>query len=167
MQKMGYALILIILGLIVIAFPILGLIPVAVISGFLILMLGVGLILAGISEMDESASASLGISLLVLGIIALILGIGFIFNYVLFAWVVGLIIWILGLFLVITGSIRILSRTGDNRCGVKDIVIGAIILFLGLFLVNYTWLLGVLIGLWLLTTGTRMLYEPSFFKNWN
>jgi len=167
MQKMGYALILIILGLIVIAFPILGLIPVAVISGFLVLMLGVGLILAGISEMDETASASLWISLLVLGIIALILGIGFIFNYALFAWVVGLIIWILGLFLVITGIIRILSRTGDNRCGVKDIVIGAIILFLGLFLVNYTWLLGVLIGLWLLTTGTRMLYEPSFFKNWN
>ena len=166
MQKMGIALILIILGLIVIAFPLLGLVPVAVLSGFLVLMLGIGFILAGIKEMGEN-DAALGILLLVLGIIALILGIGFIFNSALFAWVVGFIVWIMGLFLIITGIARILSKTGDNRCGVKDIIFGVIILFVGLFLATYTWLLGVLIGLWLLTTGLRMLYNPGLFKKWS
>ena len=163
---MGIALILIILGLIVIAFPLLGLVPVAVLSGFLVLMLGIGFILAGIKEMGEN-DAALGILLLVLGIIALILGIGFIFNSALFAWVVGFIVWIMGLFLIITGIARILSKTGDNRCGVKDIIFGVIILFVGLFLATYTWLLGVLIGLWLLTTGLRMLYNPGLFKKWS
>ena len=157
MQKMVTALILIILGLIVIAFPILGLIPIAVISGFLVLMLGIGLILTGISKLGEN-DAALGILMLILGIIALILGIGFIFNPALFTWIVGFIFWIIGLFLIIEGIARILSKTGGTKCGVKDIIIGIIILFVGLFLATYTWLLGVLIGIWLLTTGIRMLY---------
>jgi membrane protein HdeD len=167
MQKKGIALILIILGLIAIAFPLLGLVPVAVLSGFLVLMLSIGLILAGIKEMGESQGASLGIPLLILGVIALILGIGFIFSPQLFAWVVGLIFWIIGIFLIIIGIVRILSMAGDNRCGIKDIILGIIILFVGLFLATYPWLLGVLIGLWLLSTGLRMLYNPGFFKDWS
>ena len=163
---MGIASILIILGLIVIAFPILGLVPVAVLSGFLILMVGIGLILAGIKEIGESEGAILGIRLIILGIIALILGIGFTFNPASFAWLVGFIIWIIALFLIIEGIIRILAKTGDNRCGLKDIIIGIIILFVGLYLTNYTWLLGILVGLWLITSGTRMLYNPGFLKNW-
>jgi membrane protein HdeD len=167
MQKMAIALILIILGLIVIAFPLLGLVPVVFLSGFLVLMLGIGLILAGIKEMGESEGASLGIPVLILGIIALILGIGFIFSPALFAWVLGFIVWIIGLLLIITGLVRILSKTGDNRCGVKDIIFGVIIIFVGIFLATYTWLLGILVGLWLLTTGLRMFYNPVFFKDWS
>ena len=166
MQKMGIALILIIIGLIVIFFPLLGLVPIAIISGFLILMVGIGLILAGIKEIGESEGAILGIRLIILGIIALILGIGFTFNPASFAWLVGFIIWIIALFLIIEGIIRILAKTGDNRCGLKDIIIGIIILFVGLYLTNYTWLLGILVGLWLITSGTRMLYNPGFLKNW-
>ena len=153
---MGIALILIILGLIVIAFPLLGLIPIAVLSGFLVLMLGFGLILTGIFKMGEN-DPPVGILMLILGIIALILGIGLSFNPALFTWIVGFIVWIMGLLLIIEGIARILSRTKDI-CGVKNIIIGILILLVGLFLATYTWLLGVLIGLWLLTTGLRMLY---------
>ena len=166
MQKMGIALILIIIGIIVIFFPLLGLVPIAIISGFLILMVGIGLILAGIKEMGESEGTSLGISLLILGIIAFILGIGFTFNPTLFAWLVGFTVWIIGIFLIIDGITRILAKTGDNRCGLKDIIIGIIILLVGLFFVTYALFLGVLVGLWLITTGTRMLYNPGFFKDW-
>jgi membrane protein HdeD len=161
MQKIATALILIILGLIVIAFTLLGLIPIAVLSVFLVLMLGIGLILTGISKIGEN-DAALGILMLILGIIALILGIGFIFSPSLFAWVVSFIVWIIGLFLIIEGTARILSKTGGRPCGIKDIIIGIIILFVGLFLATYTWLLGVLIGLWLLTTGIRMFYLERF-----
>jgi len=153
---MGIALILIILGLIVIAFPLLGLIPIAVLSGFLVLMLGFGLILTGIFKMGEN-DPPVGILMLILGIIALILGIGLSFNPALFTWIVGFIVWIMGLLLIIEGIARILSRTKDI-CGVKNIIIGILILLVGLFLATYKWLLGVLIGLWLLTTGLRMLY---------
>ena len=155
MQEKGIALILIIIGLIVIAFPIIGLVPVSILSGFFILMLGIGLILSGIAEIGKGISLS--IILFILGIIALILGIGFIVNPSLFAWVLGFIIWVIGLLLIIEGIARIISKTGVNQCGIKDIVLGIIILFVGLFLATYTWLLGILIGLWLLTTGLRLL----------
>lgn len=166
MQKMGIPYILIVLGLIVVAFSILGLVPAYVLSGFLILMLGIGLVLAGIIEIKEVEGKTLGIPMLLLGIIALILGLGFIFNSALFTWIFAYIVWIIGLFLIITGFTRILAKTGDNRCGVKDIVIGLLILVVGLLLTNYNWLFGVFIGLWILTTGTRMLYEPGFFEDW-
>ena len=113
MQKMGSAIILIILGIIVLAFPALGYVPAAIITGFLVLFLGLGLLLSGISELDESAG--LGVLEIVLGIIALILGIGFIINSGLFAFVAGFIVWIAGIFLIISGIIGIMSKTGNGR----------------------------------------------------
>lgn len=103
MQKMGSAIVLIIIGLVVLAFPLLGVVPAAVITGFLVLIFGLGLLFGGISEMGESAG--LGILEIILGIIALVLGIGFIFNPGLFAFLAGLLIWIIGIFIVIVGLI--------------------------------------------------------------
>jgi membrane protein HdeD len=156
MQKMAIASMLIILGLIVITFPLLGLIPIAVLSGFLVLMLGIGLILTGIFKMGED-DPPVGIVMLTIGTTALILGIGLSFNPALFTGIVGFIVWIMGLFLIIEGIARILSRTKD-LCGVKNITIGILILVVGLFFATYIWLLVILIGLWLLTTGMRMIY---------
>lgn len=156
MQKMTIASILIILGLIVIVFPLLGLIPIAALSGFLVLMLGIGLILTGIFKMGEN-DAPVGVLMITLGIIALILGIISIVNPSLLTWIVGFLVWIMGIFLIIEGIARILSRTRDI-CGVKNIILGILILIAGLFFSNYTWLLVVLIALWLLSTGIRMIY---------
>lgn len=155
MQKMAIASILIILGLIVIAFPFLGLLPIAVLSGFLVLMLGIGLILTGIYKIGEK-DPPVGIIMLTLGTIALILGI-LSFNPTIFNWIVGFLVWIMGLFLIIEGIARILSRTKDI-CGVKNIIIGILIIIIGLFFTTYTWLIVILIGLWLLSTSIRMIY---------
>jgi membrane protein HdeD len=166
MPKMVIALLLIIAGIIVIAFPLLGLIPISILSGFLILMLGIGLILAALAGMGKNKGLGLGLSLFILGIIALILGIGFIFNPLLFSWLFGFTVWIMGFLLIVTGIIRILSKGGDNRCGIKDITIGLLILLAGLFLATYTWLLGVLIGLWLISAGLRVIHNPNILKKW-
>ena len=156
MQKIAIALILIVLGLIVIVFPFLGLIPINVLSGFLILMLGFGLIVTGIFKIGEN-DAPVGILMLILGTIAMILGIGLSFNPALFTGIADFTVWIMGLFLIIEGTARILSRTKDI-CGVKNIIIGILILFVGLFFPTFAWLLIILIGLWLLSSGLRMLY---------
>jgi len=154
-KNVGGGIILIILGLVVLAFPLMGLIAVSALSGFLVLLLGIGLLLAGVSEMGESAA--LGLVEIILGIIALILGIGFIFNPALFSWVVGFIIWIIGLFLVIAGIVGIFTKTGGSRWnGVIALVIGILYIIVGLFVKNPI-VLGVLIGLWLLITGIMML----------
>lgn len=156
MQKIAIALILIILGLIEISFPLSGLIPIAVLSGFLALMLGFGLILTGIFKIGEN-DPPVGIIMLILGTIAIILGIGLSFNPAIFTGIDGFMILIIGLFLIIEGIARILSRTKDI-CGVKNIIIGILILFVGIFFANYTWIIVILIGIWLLSTGLRIIY---------
>lgn len=153
---MAIAFILIVLGLMVIAFPFLGLIPVTIIFGFLILILGFGLILTGIFKTGQN-DLPVGIIMLTLGIIALILGIGFSFNPALFNGMAGYIVWIMGLFLIIEGIARILSRTRDI-CGVKNIILGILIILVELFFASYTWIIVILIALWLLSTGIRMIY---------
>ena len=153
---MVIALILIILGLMVITFPLLGLIPNVVLFGFLVLMLGFGFILTGIFKFGEN-DAPVGVIMLILGIIALILGIGLSFKPAMLSQLNGLIIWIIGIFLIIEGISRILSRTKDI-CGVKNIILGILIIVFGLFFATYTWLIVILISLWLLSTGIRMIY---------
>jgi len=156
MEKNGTAIILIILGLIVLAFPLIGIIPLSLITGFIVLFLGIGLIIAGIAEMGESIGY--GLLMLILGIIALILGIGFIFNPGLFSWLVGFIIWIVGLFLIIAGIMGIITKSGGSRWnGVIALIIGIIYVIVGTFVANPV-ILGVLIGLWLLITGILMLF---------
>lgn len=156
MEKNGTAIILIILGLIVLAFPLLGIIPLSLITGFIVLFLGIGLLIAGIAEMGESIG--LGILELILGIIALILGIGFIFNPGLFSWLIGFIIWIVGLFLIIAGIVGVFTKTGGSRWnGVIALIIGIIYVIVGTFVADPV-VLGVLIGLWLLITGILMLF---------
>lgn len=154
-QKTGTALVLIILGLVVVAFPVLGLVSASIIYGFIILLLGIGLIVAGLWEMEESAG--LGIVELVLGIIALILGIGCIFNPDLFSRAVGFLTWIIGLLLVIAGIVGVITKAGGNRWnGVAGIAIGILFMAFGQFLAIPA-VLGVLIGAWLLITGIMML----------
>ena len=155
MQKTGTALVLIILGLMVLVFPMLGLVAASVIYGFLILLLGIGLVVAGLWEMGESAG--LGIVELLLGIIAVVLGIACIFNPDLFSWIVGFLAWIIGLLLIIAGIVGVVLKSGGSRWnGVVGIVIGLLFMAFGQFLANPV-ILGILIGLWLLITGVRML----------
>jgi uncharacterized membrane protein HdeD (DUF308 family) len=160
MQKMGSAIILIILGLIVLAFPLIGVVPAAVITGFLVLVLGLGFLFAGISEMGESAG--LGILEIILGIIALVLGIGFIFNPGLFSFVAGLIVWIVGIFLIIAGIVGIITKAGNSRWnGVLALIIGLLYVIVGSLFASNPVYLGILIGLWLLIMGIMMLFTKD------
>lgn len=159
MEKNSIAFLLIILGLIVLFCPILGIIPFSIITGFIVLILGIGLLISGISEMGESAG--LGILEIILGIIALILGIGFIINPGWFSWLVGFIVWIVGLFLIIAGIMGVLSKTGGSRWnGIIALIIGIIYLIIGTFVANPL-ILGALIGFWLLISGILMLFTKE------
>lgn len=159
MQKNVAALLLIILGIIVLAFPALGVVPFSVITGFIALILGIGLFLNGIMEMSENTS--FGVVELILGIIAIILGIGFIINPGLFSWVAGFLVWIVGLFLVIAGIIGFLNKAGNSRWnGIIAIIIGLIYIIIGTLIANPA-ILGALIGIWLLITGIIMLFSKD------
>jgi uncharacterized membrane protein HdeD (DUF308 family) len=159
MKKLGHALVFIILGLIVLAFPLLGVITASALSGFAVLALGIGLLIAGIGEMDESKTV--GILDLILGFLALILGLGFIFNPALFSWVVGFLVLIAGLCLIIPGIVIVITKKGDIRwLGVAALVLGILYLIFGLYVSNPV-ILGVLIGLWLLINGVMLLLKKT------
>lgn len=159
MQKLGSALILIILGLIVIAFPLLGVIPFSVLTGVAVLFLGLGLLFMGIASMGESAA--MGIVEIILGIIALILGLGFIFNPALFSFIAALFIFIAGIFLIIAGIAAIATKaTGNRWTGLVALILGIIYVIVAYAIKDPLWL-GILIGLWLLITGIIMLFQKE------
>lgn len=156
MENKGIALLLIILGIIFMAVPVLGLLPFSLLTGFIVLLLGIGLIISGFATMSESAG--MGIIQIILGIIALALGIGFIINPGLFSWLIGFLVWIVGLFLIIAGILGILSGAGGSRWnGVLALIIGIIYIIIGTLVAN-PMILGALIGLWLLISGILMLF---------
>jgi membrane protein HdeD len=156
-KKIGSALILIVLGLIIIAFPLLGIIPFSVLTGLAVLFLGVGLIAVGITSLDDSMA--MGIVELTLGVLAIILGMGFIFNPSLFSVVAAIFVFIAGLFLIIAGIVALATRIGGNIwTGVIAIILGIIYLIVAIYVANPLYL-GLLIGLWLLITGILMLFQ--------
>ena len=159
MQKMGNAIILIILGLIVLAFPLLGVIPFSVLTGIAVLFLGFGLLFMGIASMGESAI--MGIVEIILGFLALILGLGFIFNPVLFSFVAALFVFIAGIFLIIAGIVAIITKTTGSRwTGLVALILGIIYIIVAAFIKNPLYL-GIIIGLWLIITGIIMLFQKE------
>ena len=160
MQKLGSAIVLIILGLIVLAFPALGYVPAAFITGFIVLFLGLGLLISGIMELGESAG--LGILEIILGIIALVLGIGFIINPGLFTWVLGFIVYIVGIFLIIAGIVGVITKSDNSRWnGVVALIIGLLYIIVGSLFASQPLYLGILIGLWLLIMGILLLFSKD------
>lgn len=159
MQKIGSALILIVLGLIIIAFPLLGVIPFSVLTGLAVLFLGVGLLAAGITSMGESRA--LGIVELTLGVLAIILGMGFIFNPSLFSFVAAVFVFIAGLFLIISGIVALATRIGGNIwTGLIALILGIIYMIVAIYVANPLYL-GILIGIWLLITGILTLLQKE------
>ncbi|MDP1553193.1 MAG: DUF308 domain-containing protein [Methanobacteriaceae archaeon] len=159
MQKKQGALILILIGMIVLAFPIIGLFPFSLITGLIISIVGVGLLLGGIVEIGESFG--LGISGIILGIIALILGIGFIINPALFSFVASLLVFIAGFILLGIGIVTITGKFGEDKSsGVVSLILGIIYLIIAT-LVSDPAILGTLIGLWILITGFLILFQKE------
>ncbi|MGF7118335.1 DUF308 domain-containing protein [Methanobacterium oryzae] len=155
MQKKVSALILIVLGLIVLAFPVLGVIPFSLITGVIVSLVGIGLLSMGLALRNENR----GILGIILGIIVLILGVGFIVSPALFSFVAALFVVIAGLLLVGIGIATMVGKFGgDTRSGVIALVLGVIYIIIAI-LVSDPAVLGTLIGLWLLITGFLMLFQ--------
>ena len=157
MRNREIGLILIVIGLIVLFFPILGVIPFSLITGFIVSILGIGLLFVSVILIQESKV--IGIIALILGILALILGIDFIVNPSLFSFVTALFVFIIGLLLVGVGIATIIGYLrGDVRSGIITLVLGLIFLVIALFVSNPS-ILGTLIGICIIIVGILMLFR--------
>lgn len=156
------SIIAIILGIIIIAFPMLGVITAADILGLSVLLLAIFLLANGVSEVEYNTSR--GLINTVLGIIMLIISLGLIFNPSIFAFLTALTIYLAGIFLIIIGLIIIVGNR-DNKygfwMGILGIVLGVIYIILGTYIKN-PFVLGSLIGIWLLVTGVLNLLDNGY-----
>lgn len=143
----------IILGILVMVFPVVGVVAVSFIAGFAVIMLAIWFLIAGVAEMQ--VSRLVGILFVILGIIALIIGFGLVFNPSLFAFLTGIILYLAGILMIIGGIISLLGGMDAKYRvwgGILGIVLGIVYLILGTYAFNPIYL-GFLIGVWLLLVG--------------
>ena len=156
------SIIAIILGILIIAFPMLGVITAADILGLSVLLLAIFLLANGVSEVDYNTTR--GLLNIILGIMMLIISLGLIFNPSIFAFLTALTIYLAGIFLIIIGLIVIVGNR-DNKygfwIGIMGIVLGVIYIIIGTYIKNPI-ILGLLIGFWLLLTGVLNLLDNGY-----
>ena len=156
------SIIAIILGLLIIAFPMLGVIAASDILGLSVLLLAIFLLANGVSEVEYNTTR--GLINTILGILMLIISLGLIFNPSIFAFLTALTIYLAGIFLIIIGLIIIVGNR-DNKygfwMGILGIVLGVIYIILGTY-INNPLILGSLIGIWLLVTGILNLLDNGY-----
>ena len=156
------SIIAIILGILIIAFPMLGVIAASDILGLSVLLLSIFLLANGVSEVEYNTTR--GLINTILGIIMLIISLGLIFNPSIFAFLTALTIYLAGIFLIIIGLIIIVGNR-DNKygfwMGILGIVLGVIYIILGTYIKNPL-ILGSLIGIWLLVTGVLNLLDNGY-----
>ncbi len=159
MKKESISIIAIILGVIIIAFPMLGVIGASSILGLSILLMSIFLLVTGVSEIDYSKTKC--ILYLIIGIVMLVLSLGLIFNPSLFAFLAALTIYLAGLFLIVIGLI-ILITSRETRygfwIGIIGIILGVIYIIVGTYIQDPI-VLGALIGIWLILAGIMNLLD--------
>jgi uncharacterized membrane protein HdeD (DUF308 family) len=150
----------IILGLAVIAFPLISVFLVTDIVAIGIIFIGVWLLTQSIVSWESSKALS--IFALIVGILGIVVGIGLFGKILAFSILVGLVIYIGGFFLIISGLISLVSGTGNSgrAGGLLGIILGILYIIVGLYAFNPLYL-ALLIGLWLIITGFFMIFTPQ------
>ena len=159
MKKSMLSILAIVLGLIIIAFPMLGLIGAQAIIGVAVLLMGVFLLISGISEVDYSPSR--GIATVIIGILILNLGLILLFSPNTFAFLAALTIYLAGILLIIAGLVTLIGNKDSGFSfwsGVLGIILGVIYIILGTY-ARDPMVLGALIGIWLVLTGIIRLLD--------
>jgi membrane protein HdeD len=115
-QKCIVGILAIILGLMVIAFPLISVFTVSVLAGLGVLFLGIWFLVQTFAVWEDSKAAS--VAYLILGIIAIVAGIGLVGNILTFSFLTSFILYLAGLFLLISGILILFSGEGTAPKGV-------------------------------------------------
>ena len=146
----------ILFGLILLIFPWFGLWTLAAILGFILILMGIGLLVFG--AFTYQASKWGGVAFMVVGLLGLIAGAGLFGNVGAFAALAGVGLYLSGFVLIIAGLIHVLKpRTRLSReVGLLGIVMGIVYVILGSFAVDPRGL-SILMGIWLIIAGITSL----------
>ncbi len=159
MKSKFISLLAIILGLMIIIFPIMGLIGVSDLIGLSILLISIYLLVVGVAIIDYNKTGA--ILDLVLGIILLLLSICLIFNFPVLGILAQLTLYLAGIMLIIVGVVSLINNRQSRYgfyIGIAGVVLGLLYIVIGTFIADPI-VLGTLIGLWLVISGVLKLMD--------
>ncbi|MCC7551030.1 MAG: DUF308 domain-containing protein [Methanobacterium sp.] len=158
MKNTIVGIIAIIVAVIMITAPVVGLATLGLISGLLILGMGVWLAILGF---NERISNDLWLFPFIVGIVGVILGLTFLFNT---SWIINLGFWayvLTGVLLLLTGIIALFvgeRNTYKVYAGIFGLVFGFLFIIVGYYNINPN-ILGFIIGIGLLIYGILNIRE--------
>lgn len=151
----------IILGLLVMAFPLFSVFTASVLAGLAIIFLGIWLLAQSFGTWSASKGAS--IAYLILGLIAIVGGIGLFGSVMALSFLASFWLYFAGIFLMISGIMSFFVKEGTTGKGVGGL--GIILGILYMVLASYAWnpyYLAALIGIWLIIDGITLFFvNPS------
>lgn len=159
MKNKFVSLLAIILGIIIIAFPMIGVIGTSSLIGLSVLLISIYLLVVRVAIIDYNKSGA--IIDLILGIILLFLSLGLIFNPNLFAFLAEISLYLAGIVLIIVGVVALVNNRHARfgfYIGISGIILGLVYIIIGTYVADPI-ILGTLIGLWLVITGVLKIID--------
>ena len=159
MKNKIVSLLAIIFGIMIIAFPMIGIISSSAILGLSVLLISIFTLMTGLMIIDYNTSGA--IIDIILSMILLFISIGIIFNLTLIGFLTEISLYLGGIILIIGGVVSLINnRTSKNGfyIGIAGIILGVIYIIVGTYVANPI-ILGTLIGIWLVISGVmRLIY---------
>lgn len=147
----------IILGILVIAFPVFSVFTASVLAGLAIIFLGIWFLAQSFGIWSSSKAVS--IAYMILGLIAIIGGIGLFGDVLAFSFLASFWLYFAGFFLIISGIMSFFTQEGTAGKGVGGIgiILGILYMILGAYAWNPLYL-AFLIGFWLIINGITIMF---------
>lgn len=147
----------IILGILVMAFPLFSVFSASVLAGLAIIFLGIWLLSQSFGTWGKSKAAS--IAYLILGLIAVIGGIGLFGDVLAMSFLASFWLYFAGFFLIVSGIMSFFTQEGTPGKGVGGlgIILGILYIILGAYAWNPLYL-AFLIGFWLIIQGITIMF---------
>ena len=137
MKNKFISILAIILGLIIIIFPVMGIIGVADLIGLSILLISIYLLVVGVAIIDYNKSGA--ILDLVLGMVLLFLSICLIFNAGLFGFLAQITLYLAGIMLIVVGVVSLINNRQSRYgfyIGIAGVVLGLLYIVIGTYVAD-------------------------------
>lgn len=147
------AAIMIILGIIALIFPMISIKSIGLSSGFIVLLIAVGLLISGLAQI--SVSKLYGVLSILFSVICIAFAHQLMFNPALVSSLINFIVYLVGFIMIVIGILALFSGSvfkPFSLIGITTIVFGIITIITGIF-INDPKILGFIIGIWLIVSG--------------
>lgn len=156
----------IILGLIIIVFPLISMVTVGVLAGLGVIFLGFWLLLQAIKSWKDNMAA--GIANIILALFAFLFGIVFIYDINFLKFITFFALYIVAFFLLLTGITALFSGKDIKArlSGVLGVVFALVFMYIAMQVQNIFYL-AIVIGAFLIALGVMELFigPPEFSES--